>query len=108
MTPDRFSHIKFPPYQYREFPKYMGNDEAGQAVIAYTRGEEEEIRAAQAEAVRLQATLKQEQDETDNATDGVKGYLLTRARELGVKANKSWGVPKLLKAIEVAEKEDAA
>ena len=79
---DRFSHITFPEYRFREFPKWVPNPE-GKRVLVQDAEEEALVKGG--------AELVHEEDE--------RARLVLVAEVRGVQVDASWPLEKLEKTI---------
>lgn len=81
----------FPPYQFQEYPKHIGDK------LAYNKKEEEEF----LEEIELAKEADKEPEEEDEGLD--KEALQNQADELGIKWKNNWSANRLKKAIEAAQ-----
>lgn len=115
---EHYALFKFPPYQFREYPKWITPAGSKKQVLAQTAEEEARLlgkpvpptpvkKEEPAPQIEILAEPVADPEPVDT-TEDEKSFLLDCAKKWGINANKSWGIPKLKAAIEKAEADNAA
>ncbi len=102
---NRYENMEFPTYKYRPYPRWV-TPANGIAVMVNDAREEKELlgatkEEATAKSAELNDTRRLEAQATANGGD--RDALLEQAGELGIVADKRWGVDSLKAAIAKAE-----
>ena len=111
----RFDSMKFPAYQFREYPKHVRLPN-GKHVTVNSKQEENEALGIvepviEAPIMVVEAPIQEplpqiepvEFPKVEFASDDGRAALVARADELNIPYDKRWGIKKLKDAIEAAE-----
>jgi hypothetical protein len=109
---DRYVNMQFPPYRYREYPKWV-KTASGQNILIQNQQEEDAVLCATAEEGSGIARNVQERaalEDQRRRLSGDRDALIERAGDLGIVVDRRVSVQNLQKLIADAEKaqEDAA